>query len=92
MKLVKYALLAAVIAAPSAAFAETCKVTDPTGTPLNVRTYPNGKIITKVKNMTRVHILDYTYDNKGRPWAYVSFNKGGRSYSGYVFREFVSCY
>ncbi|OOS25754.1 SH3 domain-containing protein [Moraxella pluranimalium] len=97
MKLNKSVLLASAVTAavmmvPNAAFAQTCKVTDPTGTPLNLRTSPNGKIIRKVKNFTPVHIMEYAYDNKGRPWAYISFRQNGNTYYGYVFREFVSCY
>ena len=34
----------------AAAEGERCKVTDPTGTPLNVRQSPNGKIIGTLAN------------------------------------------
>lgn len=73
------------------AHAETCKVTDPTGTPLNARATPNGKIIGKVKNGTVVYVSEYSYDNKGRPWALI-FNAKNDKYIGWVYREFISCY
>lgn len=73
------------------AHAETCKVTDPTGTPLNARATPNGKIIGKVSNGKVIYTSEYDYDNKGRPWAMVFDAKNDR-YIGWVFREFISCY
>lgn len=42
----------------AAAEGERCKVTDPTGTPLNVRQSPNGKIIGTLANGTFVIIVD----------------------------------
>ncbi|WP_244958822.1 SH3 domain-containing protein [Neisseria shayeganii] len=81
---------------------EVCKVTDPTGTPLNVRAAPNGMVQGKLRNFTRVTIVDYDSDDKGNEWAYVRWqgqplrrdrrvspNKG---HEGWVFREFISCY
>lgn len=78
-------------ALPATAMAQTCKVTDPTNTPLNVRSAPNGKIIGKVKNGTVVYATDYATDSKGRGWTLV-FNAKNNKYIGWVFREFVSCY
>lgn len=88
----KFALaLIATFAFGLSAHAQTCKVTDPTGTPLNARATPNGKIISKVKNNTVVYVSEYAYDDKGRPWALV-FNAKNNKYIGWVFREFISCY
>jgi len=74
--------------------AETvCKVTDPTGTPLNVRTSPNGKKIGTLPNGKEVYIENIRYDEKGRPWARVgSYVSGEYKIYGWVFREFISCY
>ena len=74
--------------------AETvCKVTDPTGTPLNVRTSPNGKIKGTLKNRQEVYIESIEYDAKGRPWARVGgYILGDYKVLGWVFREFISCY
>jgi hypothetical protein len=68
-----------------------CRVMDPTGTPLNVRTSPYGQIVGVVPNDLLVTVLDRATDRGGRPWVYVS------QYSndvplGWVFREFISCF
>ncbi len=76
---------------PATALAQTCKVTDPTGTLLNARDAPNGKVIGQIKNGTVVYVSEYDYDNKGRPWALV-FNARTDRYIGWVYREFISCY
>ena len=73
--------------------AQRCKITDPTGTPLNVRASPNGRILRKIANGTVVFIEQTTYDSKNRPWARISINvRNGRRVLGWVFREFISCY
>jgi hypothetical protein len=41
------------------AAADRCKVTDPTGTPLNVRASPGGKITGKLPNGTLVSVAGY---------------------------------
>lgn len=70
-----------------------CQVTDPTGTPLNVRDRPNGEIINALRNEREVYIDEIVYDDKGRPWAKVSgYHQGKYRYWGWVFREFISCY
>jgi hypothetical protein len=52
---------------PALAQASVCRVADPTGTPLNVRTVPGGtKIVDTLQNGTPVTILDTK--NK---WAYI---------------------
>jgi hypothetical protein len=68
----------------SAACSAACVVTDPTGTPLNIRNAPNGVIIGTLRNGATVTIYDTAYDNRGRLWANIGV--------GWVFREFVSCY
>lgn len=72
---------------------DVCKVTDPTGTPLNVRATPNGEIVSTLKNGTEVYIEEAASDDKGRPWAKVSTtSKGKKRVLGWVLREFISCY
>ncbi|MBA2400338.1 MAG: SH3 domain-containing protein [Bradyrhizobium sp.] len=66
----------------------TCVVADPTGTPLNIRTSPNGKIVGKVANGERIRISDQTTEN-GKEWAYIS-NAASRP-MGWVFRKFLAC-
>ena len=67
-----------------------CKVTDPTGTPLNVRKEPAGKILRTIANNRLVVIRDYDDDEKGQPWVLISDAKTGKRI-GWVIREFVSC-
>ena len=66
----------------------TCVVADPTGTPLNIRTSPNGKIVGKIANGERIRISDQTTEN-GKEWAYIS-NAASRPI-GWVFRKFLAC-
>lgn len=68
---------------------EVCTVTDPTGTPLNVRNAPGGRVIGRLRNGTEVYIEESCSDEQGCAWAKVS-NPNRRSL-GWVFREFVSC-
>ena len=75
----------------SAKAEQICKVTDPTGTPLNVRETPNGRIVGTLKNNVDVYIIKIDYDSKGSPWALVrryGHNQSGAF--GWVFREFIS--
>jgi hypothetical protein len=75
----------------TAAEGDRCKVTDPTGTPLNVRSKPNGKIIGTLANGTLVSVMKYTDDDNGKPWVRVKDYKTKKPI-GWVFREFLSCY
>lgn len=83
------ALAAAIAWAASALAGERCMVTDPTGTPLNIRDQ-RKHIIGAIENGRVVTILRYGHDDAGKPWAYVA-TPGGRRL-GWVYREFVSCY
>lgn len=78
----------------SAAHAERVfKVTDPTGTPLNVRDEPNGKVINKLRNEREVYITETAYDYRNRPWVYLEgYYQGDYRQWGWAIREFVSCY
>ena len=75
----------------AAAEGERCKVTDPTGTPLNVRASPNGKIIGTLPNGTFVIIVELKTAANGKPWAKVQHYPTNQPI-GWVFREFVSCF
>jgi hypothetical protein len=66
----------------------TCVVADPTGSPLNIRTSPNGKVVGKIGNGERIRISDQTVEN-GKEWAYIS-NAASRP-MGWVFRKFLEC-
>jgi uncharacterized protein YgiM (DUF1202 family) len=65
-----------------------CTVSDPTGTPLNVRAKANGKIIATLKNGSLVAIDDRTATNK---WSRISFTKGKKTITGWVLRDYLSC-
>jgi hypothetical protein len=83
------ALAAAVAWAAPALAGDRCKVTDPTGTPLNIRDQKMN-IIGTIENGRLVYIQRYGEDANGKPWAYVTTQGGKRL--GWVYREFVSCY
>jgi hypothetical protein len=74
----------AIIALTASAAHAGCIVIDPTGTPLNIRSTPNGQIIGTLRNGVSVAIQGTAYDSGGRLWANIGI--------GWVFREFVSCY
>lgn len=64
-----------------------CTVVDPTGTPLNVREGPNGKILSTLKTGSKVEFIEHKED-KGKKWALVA--KYGESW-GYVFGDYLKC-
>ena len=67
-----------------------CRVMDPSGTPLNVRTSPYGRIIGNLPNDMLVLIVDRAVDRSGKPWVYVSKASDGKPV-GWVFREYLLC-
>ena len=67
--------------------AVSCAVDDPTGTPLNVRSEPAGKIIASLPNGSRVKLATIARDRKGSEWASISFG----DISGWVLRAHLSC-
>jgi uncharacterized protein YgiM (DUF1202 family) len=67
---------------------QVCTVTDPTGTPLNVRKSPNGRVVGTVENGSNVRIVGSSQDRKGRPWAKIRGDSGA---TGWILRDFVSC-
>lgn len=90
--LVAAALIAGLAAAPAfAQSANRCAVTDPTGTPLNIRETPNGEIIGRVTNGAGVRVVNTSFDERGRPWVLIR-PRGTSQVVGWVYREFVSCY
>jgi hypothetical protein len=77
---------------PQPALAQSrCRVMDPTGTPLNVRTSPYGQVVGVLPNDLLVTILDGAVDRGGKPWVYVS-QYSNDAPLGWVFREFISCF
>jgi protein-disulfide isomerase len=60
-------------------------VNDPTGTPLNVRRYPNGEILGSLSNGDQVTVKETVrLDNKA--WSHVIASSG----EGYVFAAYIN--
>lgn len=68
-----------------------CRVTDPTGTPLNIRTSPNGPIVGAAENGVSVTLADVVLDRNGKAWAFIQKGSDGQPL-GWVFRKFVTCF
>ena len=73
---------------PSVTPAE-CVVVDPTSTPLNMRTVPNGQVMATIANGQAVRMLSQTKDSRGRPWANIA--DANLRPLGWVFREYLVC-
>jgi hypothetical protein len=79
---------AALAASLSAASADSCMISDPTGTPLNVRESPNGRIVGTLRNGSFVTMRDVV-EVRGKRWAELTSNRSGGTV--YVLREYISC-
>lgn len=66
-----------------------CTVNDLTGTPLNIRNQPNGRIVGALHNDVPVFLSDVVEDSRGRRWARVIPVSEGKT--GWVFRDYLSC-
>jgi uncharacterized protein YraI len=83
---------AAVLVATSSelALAQTsCTVSDSTGTPLNVRSRPNGPIVGALHKGATVFVSALIADASGRRWAKIVPVQEGKA--GWVFREHLTC-
>jgi uncharacterized protein YraI len=87
--LLKGAAAAAILCAAAfpAVAAGECLVDDPTGTPLNVRSAPNGTIVTTLGNGTRLEVIEERKIGT-KPWLFVT-RQGERL--GWVFGAYVVC-
>jgi hypothetical protein len=75
---------------PTVARAATCRVADPTSTPLNVRTTPSGRVVGDLENGSIVRILDERSESGGQTWVYVGRADNGMPI-GWVFRNYLDC-
>ena len=66
-----------------------CLVVDPSSTPLNIRTAPQGPITGTIPNGQPVRIIRQTKDSRGEPWAYIA-DATSRPL-GWVFRDYLVC-
>jgi hypothetical protein len=78
------------LAEDNSEFGKTCVVQDPTGSQLNLRNKPNGKVVDRLPNGMEVFILSTVRDGKGKIWAKLSLDDS-ESARGYVIRKFLSC-
>jgi hypothetical protein len=78
----------------SAQVPERCRVVDPTGTPLNLRSSPGGPVVGTVANGHLVRYIRDQDDARGRTWVLISSwnGGGGGATRGWVFREFIACF
>ncbi len=101
----KLLLLVGVLGFSVSASAE-CFVNDPSGTPLNVRYTPNGKIARQVAKGEQLHDVVYTStignilqlpvvkDAKGRDWQYVALSNPedmDQESAGWVLASLIRC-
>jgi uncharacterized protein YraI len=88
MRLLATALVLATLTSTANAqlvVADNCSAADPTGTPLNVRSSPNGSILGALFNGRRVTVVAVRGD-----WARVITERGGGK-SGWVYLNFLDC-
>lgn len=77
----------AVVSPAFAAGYGECIVDDPTGTPLNVRSAPNGTILSTLANGTRIEVVDEMKIGV-KHWLFIA-RQGERL--GWAFGAFVVC-
>jgi hypothetical protein len=86
-------LTASLLASVTSAEAQSrrCRVTDPTGTPLNIRVVPGGEIVGQLPNGVIVNSAEQARDGNGRTWVFLHNQRTGHPI-GWVYREFISCF
>lgn len=86
------ALASATMLMPSISHAKVyCHASDPTGTPLNVRSAPNGQVIGKLRNGDYIFVLDWVLDSKGREWAKIAYDTQYGTTEAYAFGNYIKC-
>ena len=71
--------------------AQICVVSDPTGTPLNIRTVPNGgDVVETLTNGTKIRIVSTQKDGRGRIWSQIERDAGGQVL-GWVYQDYLEC-
>jgi hypothetical protein len=68
----------------------TCVVRDPSGTPLDLRSTPQGDVVSTLANGRFVQITDTKSDRKGQLWVLVANNENGERL-GWVIQNSISC-
>ena len=88
-------LTAVAFATPTAAQSRgsICLVADPTGTLLNVRSAPNGRIVGQIANGVWVRVGDMAAVG-GKPWAHIHDSDMAGTLGdplGWVFASYLKC-
>ncbi|HRE21707.1 MAG TPA: SH3 domain-containing protein [Rhabdaerophilum sp.] len=68
-----------------------CRIMDPTGTPLNIRETPGGRVVGQLPNGMLVNRAETVRDGRGRAWVFLHSRETGDPI-GWVYREFVACF
>ncbi|MDK9695208.1 MAG: SH3 domain-containing protein [Siculibacillus sp.] len=89
------AIVLAALAAPAAGQSRgsVCLVADPTGTLLNVRATPNGRVVGEIVNGVWVRVGDMAAVN-GKPWALIHDSDMAGTLGdrlGWVFAAYLKC-
>ena len=67
-----------------------CRTADPTGTPLNIRSAPDGKVARAIENGVQVRIVQTRQGADGHPWSLIE--RAGESRAlGWAFRKYIDC-
>jgi hypothetical protein len=87
-------LVVGCVGAAEAQTPDRCRIVDPTGTPLNLRSGPNGAVIGTIGNGRLVRYLKDEDDDRGRTWVQIApwSGQGSGRPLGWVFREFIACF
>lgn len=85
------AVLAVLGTATLASANDRCRVMDPTGTPLNIRETPGGRVVGTLPNGMLVAHSETVRDRRGRAWAFLHDRVSGNPI-GWVYREFIACF
>jgi peptidoglycan hydrolase-like protein with peptidoglycan-binding domain/uncharacterized protein YecT (DUF1311 family) len=67
-----------------------CRVMDPTGTSLNVRTSPNGNIVETLENGVQVRLVRTDQGPGGRLWSLIERVSDNQTI-GWIYREYIDC-
>ena len=81
---------ALLLSAGAASAQSACYVSDPTGTPLNIRIEPNGRVVGVIANGTQVTISESRQGDGGRTWVFIRNLDTGQGI-GWVYRNFLNC-
>jgi hypothetical protein len=74
----------------NAALGDRCEVTNPDGTPLNVRSTSQGIVVGTIPNGMKVTIMNEDKADDGREWVWL-YSQNGMQPLGWVPRDTLTC-